>query len=169
MATTNIKKQDNFNTHFKTFKALLKGSKMAKASSLGLITISLILVYKSRADLWILTALVAGVLILGVYIIRFLSLANIKQKSYTQMSLVSSISKFKSYMKYRKKYEMYFLGFWVISLIPYASSSLESRSKAVLYAIAYIALVSVLGNLAFNKVDKKILDLEREMQSELDN
>ena len=156
MKTDNPRIQDNFQNQFQTFIMLLKGSTMAKISSFLLIIVSLVLAYQSRENGLQVASLLIGALSLIIYIFKFLSLKDIKQKSYTQTSLVSSISKFKNYISNRKKYEMYFMGFWNISLIPFATSFLESKFQAILFAVAYIGIVAILGNLAYKKVDKTI-------------
>lgn len=167
MNTHHINKTDNFQNQSKLFKTLLKGAKMAKLSSFLLIAISLILAYKSRESNLGMLSLLIGAVGLIIYIFKFLSLNSIEQKSYTQMSLVSSISKFKSYIVMRRKYEMYFIGLWILSLIPMATSSLNSRIQAILFAVTYIVLVTILGNLAYKKIDKTICSLEAEMQISL--
>ncbi|TXD82817.1 hypothetical protein ESY86_12430 [Subsaximicrobium wynnwilliamsii] len=165
MKLYHAKAPDNFQKQLQTFKALLKGSMMAKTSSFMLIAVSLVLAYKSRDNMLNVLLLLTGMASVVFYIIKHLSLQEIKQKSYTQRSLMSSISKFKAYMANRKKYEIYFLGFWIISLIPYATSFLDSKLHAILFAILYIAVVTVLGNLAYKKIDKIIAHLESELQS----
>lgn len=164
MKRYHTKPTDNFQIQLHTFRALLEGSVMAKISCFLLISLSFVLAYKSRDNMLHVLMLLTGIASVFFYIIKHLSLQDIKQKSYTQTSLISSISKFKAYMANRKKYEIYFLGLWVISLIPFATSVLDSQLYAILFAILYIAVVTVLGNLAYKKTDKTIAGLESEFQ-----
>ena len=161
-------KKDTFQYQFKKFKLLLIGSKSAKIASMMLIAISLVLAFISRKDIGQVIPLLIGAIGLFIYILKFLSIKNIQQKSYTQTSLISSISKFKMYMANRKKYEMYFMAVWILSLIPFASSNITSKIIAVIAAGVYIAVVAVFGYLAFKKIDKDILVLETVMQKELE-
>lgn len=164
MKLHNPKIKDNFQTHLKTFKDLLKGSLMAKLSCFILILYSLFQIYKSSDNMLHVVLLLLGVATLIFYMINYLSLKSIKQKSYTQSSLMSSLSKFKVYMEKRKKYEMYFIGFWIISLIPFSDTYLESKLQAILFAIFYIAMVTIFGNLAYKKTEKIIEELETELR-----
>lgn len=165
MKLSNPKIKDNFQKQLYIFKSLLSGSIMAKVSCFILIFFSISVLYKSQAQILEVLLLCAGILGLIYYMFKYLSIKDIKQKSYTQTSLVSSISKFKSYMKNRKKYEMYFMGFWMLSLLPYVIAFLESKSQAILVTISYIAVVYVFGKLAFMKMDKVIEKLERELET----
>ncbi|MGB3605549.1 hypothetical protein [Psychroserpens sp.] len=167
MKTNSSRVPDNFKTQFQTFKMLLKGSAMAKASSYILIGTSVGFMIAYRDNALQIAFLLIGVISIVFYIINYLSLKDIKQKSYTQTSLVSSISKFKTYMAQRKKYEIYFMGIWVLSLIPVANTYFKSGFKAMFCAIVYIAIVYLMGNLAYKKVDRTILILEKDMQKQL--
>jgi len=103
---------------------------------------------------------------LVVYIVKFLLLKNIEQKSYTQQSLTSSISKFKAYIRSRKKFELLYISIWVISLIPFLSSYLGSDLKAIIAAIIFIIITAVLGMLGFKKATKDLEALETQLQTE---
>lgn len=164
----NTRTEDTFQYQFKKFKYLLIGSKSAKIASIILIAMSLVLIFIARNDLSQVIPLLIGAIGLYIYIFKFLSIKNIQQKAYTQTSLISSISKFKAYMANRKKYEMYFMALWIVSLIPFVASNITSNSIAVIGAGIYIALVAAFGALAFKKIDKDILGLETVMQKELE-
>nr|WP_321228150.1 hypothetical protein [uncultured Psychroserpens sp.] len=164
MKLNNPKIKDNFQKQLQTFRALLKGSVMAKLSCFILIIVSLKIIYLSRDQTLEVVLLCIGILGLAYYMVKYLSLKGIKQKSYTQTSLISSITTFKSYIKKRKKYEMYFMSFWMLSLLPFAISFLESKGQAILVMICYIATVSFFGNLAYKKMDKIIEGLESELE-----
>ena len=167
MKNTNTQKLDTFEAQLSKFKKLLTGAKMAKASSFILIIVSLKFVYTSRDNAVNVMLLLIGVLAMVFFIDKFLSLKEIKQKAYTQTSLISSISKLKSYMLKRKKYEMYFMTFWLLTLIPSAATYFESNVLGAAGVILYIAIVGVFGNLAYRKTDKEISLLERTMENEL--
>jgi len=96
---------------------------------------------------------------------KFLSLKDIKQKSYTQTSLITSLLKLKNYMDIRKKYEMYFMAFWIITLLPFFSTYLSSNILAIAGVFFYIAIVGFLGYLAYKKVDNQINSLMVKMDS----
>ncbi|RED42238.1 hypothetical protein DFQ10_109133 [Winogradskyella eximia] len=162
-----MKKQDTFQEQLKTFEKLLAGAKMAQLSSVILVTVSLVLAFKSRENGLYVMLLLTGALAIIFFIDKFLSVKEIKQKSYTQTSLASSISKLKVYMANRKKYEMYFMAFWVLTLIPSATAHFESNVIGIIAILTYIALVSVFGYLAYKKTDKEITLLERTMENEL--
>jgi len=164
----NTRKKDTFEYQFKKFKYMLAGSKSARISTIVLIVMSLVLAFKAREDFSQMIPLLLGVILLVVYMVKFLSIKNIKQKSYTQASLTSSIAKFKEYMANRKKYEMYFMSIWVLSLIPFVSSEFVSVYIAILCAGIYIGVVTFLGSLAFKKIATDILRLETVMQKELE-
>ncbi|MEM5565334.1 hypothetical protein WNY78_09470 [Psychroserpens sp. AS72] len=164
MKLNNSKTKDDFQKQLQTFKSLLKGSVMAKLSCFIIIIVSLKIIYLSRDQTLEVVLLSIGILGLAYYMIKYLSLIGIKQKSYTQTSLISSISTFKSYMKKRKKYEMYFMSFWMLSILPFAISFLELKGQAILVTICYIAVSSYFGNLAYKKVDKIVEGLETEME-----
>jgi hypothetical protein len=167
MNNSNIKKQDTFQAQLTKFEKLLVGAKMAKVSSVILVVVSLVLVYFSRDNSMSVMLLLIGALAIVFFIDKFLSIKEIKQKSYTQTSLVSSISKLKTYMSNRKKYEMYFMAFWVLTLIPSAATHFESNTIGIIAMLLYIALVGVFGYLAYQKTDKEIDLLERTMENEL--
>lgn len=167
MKNSSTKKLDTFEAQLKTFKKLLIGAKMARFSSIILIVVSLVLAYYSRENSFNVMLLLIGVLSLVFFIDKFLSLKEIKQKSYTQTSLVASISKLKSYMAKRKKYEMYFMAFWILTLIPSVTTYFESYVLGVFGIFAYITIVGFLGYLAYLKTDKEIELLETTMKNEL--
>ena len=160
-------KQDTFQKQLKSFQTLLKGAKMAKLSSCILIGVSIGLAIRSRENNLYVMLLLMGVLAIVFFIDKFLSLKEIKQKSYTQTSLVASISKFKTYMINRKKYEMYFISFWMLTLIPSFSMHFESNVLGILSVLAYFTFVSVFGYLSYKKTDKEIASLESTMEYEL--
>lgn len=154
---TNTK--DIFNEQLKNFKILLHGSKMAKLSSLLLAVFSLVTAYKIKSNLQLAIPMLLGGILQILYIIKYLNLEGMTQKSYTQMSLQNSISKFKLYMYKRKKYEMFVVGFWIITMVPYALDN-ESILIIITASVLCVALVSFFGNLAFKKVDSNIELLE---------
>ncbi|MFD2565448.1 hypothetical protein [Aquimarina rubra] len=167
MKNSKTSRKDTFQYQLKNFKMLLNGSKMAKISSIILIALSLILAYISKENIGVVISLLTGAFGLVVYIVKFLSLKNIKQKSYTQTSLVTSLSKFKGYVSKRKKYEMYFMALWIITLIPFGPTVKFNYIAAIVAAVIYIGIVAVLGGLAFKKIDRQILTLESVMKNEL--
>ena len=167
MGNLKNEKQDTFQKQLKSFQTLLKGAKMAKLSSCILIGVSIGLAIRSRENNLYVMLLLMGVLAIVFFIDKFLSLKDIKQKSYTQTSLVSGISKFKTYMDNRKRYEMYFMAFWVLTLIPSATIYFDSNILGVLAMLAYITFVSVFGHLAYKKTEKEIALLESTMEYEL--
>lgn len=167
MKNSNNKTPDTFQTQLKKFEKLLVGAKMAKVSSFILVTVSLVLAYRSRENNLYVMLLLMGALAIVFFIDKFLSLKEIKQKSYTQTSLVSSISKLKTYMANRKKYEMYFMTFWILTLIPSAATHVESNILGVIGIILYIVIVGFFGYLAYKKADKEIASLESTMENEL--
>ena len=164
MEHSKTNKMDLFQNQLKNFRALLNGSKMAKVSAILLSVFSLVIAYKSRSDLGQAIPLFLGSVAQIVYIVKYLQLADIKQKSYTQKSLKSSVSKFKVYMSNRKKYEMFVMSFWIITMIPYALNY-ESALIVILGCILYILLVSFIGVLAFKKVDSNIELLESTLKN----
>ncbi|WP_178984389.1 hypothetical protein [Winogradskyella helgolandensis] len=167
MENSNPQKQDTFQNQLKTFNKLLTGAKMAKLSSCILVGISIGLVIRSRENNLYVMLLLMGVLAIVFFIDKFLSLKDIKQKSYTQTTLVASISKFKTYMVNRKKYEMYFIAFWILTLIPTVSIHFDSNIFGVLSVLAYLIFVGVFGYLAYKKTEKEIAFLESTMEYEL--
>ena len=167
MKNSKTKKLDTFEAQLTKFKKLLVGAKMARLSSMILIIVSLVQVYYSRDNSINVMLLLIGVLSLVFFIDKFLSIKEIKQKSYTQTSLVASIAKLKSYMANRKKYEMYFMAFWILTLIPSATTHFESNVIGIVGMLLYIAIVGFLGYLAYMKTDKEIALLETTMQNEL--
>ncbi|WP_179339957.1 hypothetical protein [Winogradskyella ludwigii] len=167
MKNSNQTKQDTFQKQLKTFEKLLIGAKMAKLSSFILIGVSIGLAIRYRENNLYVMLLLMGILAIVFFIDKFLSLKDIKQKSYTQTSLVSSISKFKTYMINRKKYEMYFIAFWVLTLIPSASIHFDSNVSGILSISAYISFVGVFGYVSYKKTEKEIASLESTMEYEL--
>ncbi|WP_452221888.1 hypothetical protein [Lacinutrix salivirga] len=167
MTHSKAKNQDTFQIQLTKFNRLLLGGKMAKLSSVILIIVSLSLVYHSRENSINVVILLTGVLGLIFFMDNFLSLKGIKQKTYTHTSLVASISKLKIYMTNRKKYEMYFMSFWMLTLIPSAVIYLESNVKGTLGVIMYIVVVGFFGYLAYKRTDKEIALLETTIENEL--
>ncbi len=167
MKNLKSKNSDTFQDQFKVFKMLILGSKMAKASSILLICFSVTLIFYSEKNVFILISLAIGIAVMLVYIFKFLTLKNIEQRSYTPSSLTTSISKFKVFMKQRKKFEILFISIWFLSFIPYLSSYLGSDLKAILSTILLITITSVLGMLAFIKAEKNVITLETQVQTKL--
>ena len=118
----------------------------------------------TRSNLGQAMPLLLGSIVQIVYIFKYLQLDDIKQKSYTQKSLKSSVVKFKVYMSNRKKYEMFVMSFWIIMMVPYALNY-ESTLIVVSGCILYIVLVSFFGSLAFKKVDNNIELLEATLKN----
>ena len=166
MKHLNINQTDIFQEQLKYFKALLVGAKMAKLSTIFLTTFSLVTAIKLRSNLEIAIPLLLGVVIQVVYTIKYLQLTGIKQKSYTQTSLQSSILKFKLYMSNRKKYEMIAMALYAITIIPYALHY-ESVTFVISVFMIFLVLVSFLGILAFKKVKSDIELLELSLKNQL--
>ncbi|WP_289045193.1 hypothetical protein [uncultured Olleya sp.] len=169
MKTTKSNTTDTFEQQLSKFEKLLLGAKLAKLSSFILVAVSLVLAFKSRDNSLSVMLLLTGALSIILFIDKFLSIKEIKQKSYTQMSLVASISKLKLYMSRRKKYEMYFIIFWMLTLIPFSSTYFNSNVYGILGVVLYIVVVAFFGDLAYKKTDKEILELELTMNKELEN
>lgn len=167
MRNSNQKRQDTFQTQLKKFEKLLIGAKMARISSFILVGVSIGLAIRFRDNNLYVMLLLMGALAIVFFIDKFLSIKEIKQQSYTQTSLVSSISKLKTYMANRKKYEMYFMAFWVLTLIPSAATHFESNVSGIVGVLFYIAFVGVFGYLSYKKTDKELASLERTMENEL--
>ena len=159
MEHSKTNRTDLFQNQLKNFKALLSGSKMATLSAVFLATFSLVTAYMTRSSLGQAIPLLLGSVVQIVYIFKYLQLDDIKQKSYTQTSLKSSVAKFKIYISNRKKYEMFVMSFWIIMMVPYALN-FESTLIVISGCILYIVLVSFFGSLAFKKVDNNIELLE---------
>ena len=164
MEQSRTNRTDLFQNQLKNFKALLSGSKMATLSAVFLATFSLVTAYMTRSNLGQAMPLLLGSIVQIVYIFKYLQLDDIKQKSYTQKSLKSSVVKFKVYMSNRKKYEMFVMSFWIIMMVPYALNY-ESTLIVVSGCILYIVLVSFFGSLAFKKVDNNIELLEATLKN----
>ncbi len=113
----------------------------------------------------VIISLLIGIAVLVVYIVKFLLLKNIEQKSYTQQSLTSSISKFKAYIRSRKKFELLYISIWVISLIPFLSSYLGSDFKAIIAAILFIIITAILSIFAFLKTERDLKKLEQQINN----
>jgi hypothetical protein len=164
MEHSKTNRTDLFQNQLKNFKALLSGSKMATLSAVFLATFSLVTAYMTRSNLWQAIPLLFGSAVQIGYIFKYLQLDDIKQKSYTQKSLQSSVAKFKVYISNRKKYEMFVMSFWIITMVPYALNY-ESTLIVVSGCILYIILVSFFGSLAFKKVDSNIELLEATLKN----
>ncbi|MGJ8549708.1 hypothetical protein [Winogradskyella wichelsiae] len=70
-------------------------------------------------------------------------------------------------MDSRKKYEMYFMTFWILTLIPSASIHFDSNIFGILSVLAYLTFVGVFGYLSYKKTEKQIALLESTMEYEL--
>lgn len=151
---------DTFKSRLKTFKSLLFGARLAQLSSVILIGFSCFLIYSAGENSLHAAFLLLGILSLIFFIDKFLSLKGIKKKSYTTDSLNSSLSKFKAYMDKRKKYEMYYITFWALTLIPALSLNIEFTIEALLGHLFFFAVVGVLGYLAYLGTDSKIREIE---------
>jgi uncharacterized membrane protein len=121
--------------------------------------------FYSEKNMLVIISLLIGIAVLVVYIVKFLLLKNIEQKSYTQQSLTSSISKFKAYIRSRKKFELLYISIWVISLIPFLSSYLGSDFKAIIAAILFIIITAILGIFAFLKTERDLKKLEQQINN----
>ncbi|WP_299102746.1 hypothetical protein [uncultured Winogradskyella sp.] len=159
--------QDTFKKQQSKFEKLLTGAKMAKLSSVILVVVSLVQAFKSRENSLYVMLLLMGALAIIFFMDKFLSLKGIKQKSYTQTSLIASVYKLKNYMCRRKKYEMYFIAFWILTLIPSSTAYFESHIFGIIGVMLYIAIVGFLGNLAYKKADKEIAILQRNIENQL--
>jgi hypothetical protein len=164
MKLSKINRKDIFQDQLKNFKALLIGSKMAGVSAMLLALFSLIAAIICRGNLEQAIPLLLGAVAQIVYAIKYLQLTDIKQKSYTQTSLESSISKFKVYMTNRKRYETLVMAFYALTLIPFALGY-ESLALVLSICLIGILLVSFLGMLAFKRVDSNIVLLEATLKN----
>lgn len=160
------KPKDIFQEQLRNFKALLNGSKMATVSAILLALFSLLAAYICRGKLEQAIPLVLGAVAQIVYTIKYLQLTGIKQKAYTQMSLQSSISKFKAYMSNRKRYETLVMALYALTLIPFALRY-ETLSIVISLCLIGIFIVSFLGMLAFRKGDSNVALLEVTLKNEL--
>ncbi len=165
MKELKIKEQEAFQKQLKQFKMMLLGSKMALGSSILLIGLSIVLMFYSEGNLMIICSLLAGAIALVVFSVKFLSLKGVAQKTYTPMSMPSNISKLKTYLNNRKKYEKYFMIGWIVSLVPYASFYLGSSAEAIIGALIAIVFISLFGWVAFKKVDKDLEGIESGLQT----
>jgi len=165
MKNSETKNSDTFQKQFEKFHMLLIGSKMAKHSTIILMLFSLILIFFSEKSILIITALLIGFTVLGVYILKFLQLGNINQKPNSKGTLSSSISKFKTYLDNRKKFEILYLSIWTLSLIPFLASYFGSSVKAIIAAVLFIVTFSILGLLGFKKAGKDVQALEAQIQN----
>ncbi|WP_040278789.1 hypothetical protein [Psychroserpens damuponensis] len=167
MKSSKTKSKDTFQNQIVKFNSLLTGAKMAQFSSALLIGFSLAHVYNFKENIVVVMSLLVGALALLFFLNNFLSIKHFKQKSYTHTSLISSVSKFKSYIAKRKKYEMYFMSFWALTLVPYAAIYFDSNILGIVVVFLGLGLVGLLGELAFKKVDKLIMSLEDDIEKEL--
>ncbi|MGO3183905.1 MAG: hypothetical protein ACTIJ9_13850 [Aequorivita sp.] len=168
MKNLETKTQDTFQDQLKKFKMLLMGSKMTKIASLVLIGFSFSLMLTSEEGMLTIISLLLGVAVMVAYMFKFLSLKNIEQKSYTQMSLISSITKFKTHMKNRKNNEFYYVFIWLFSLIPVLYSRSESTTHVIVEIVLAVIVTGVLGMFLFRKTEVDINNLETVMQTELE-
>lgn len=164
MKNSETKTPEIFQDQYKKFRMLIAGSKMAKVSTILLMCFSLLLMFYAEENLSTIISLFFGAAVLGIYIIKFLILKNIDQKSYTSISLSSSISKFRDYMTQRKKFEIFYISIWAISLIPFLSTRLGSDLKAIITAALFIILTATIGILGFKKANKEIQTLEMKIK-----
>ncbi len=146
------------------FKHLIIGSKSARIASILLIAFSIAFVYYSRENKMSAFSLLLGIVFQVFYIFKYLGLKGIEQNPNTPRELSSNLSKFKIYMKRRKKNELLFLAIWILSCIPAASMYFGSQFKAAIGGVVYILFVGFLGHLAFKKADKEINKLEADVQ-----
>jgi hypothetical protein len=162
----NPKPKDLFQEQLKDFTALLNGSKMAVVSAILLTLFLLFAAYICGEKLGQAIPLVISAVIQIVYTIKYLQLSGIKQKAYTQMSLQSSISKFKAYVSKRKRYETLIMALYALTLIPFALRY-ETFSTVISLCLIGTLLVSFLGILAFRKVDSNVALLEATLKNGL--
>lgn len=167
MKNLKSKKSDSFQKQLSKFKNLLIGSKTAKLANMGLIAISILFIFKSEQNLMVIASLVIGISVLVLYMNLFLSLKDIKQKSYTTKSLFASILKFKDYMQKRKRFEMIYISIWFLSLSPFVYLRSGSALETILEIGIYLTATALLGMLAFKNVQKQIRNLESEVLSNM--
>lgn len=167
MKNLKSKKSDSFQKQLSKFKNLLIGSKTAKFANMGLIAISILFIFKSEQNLMVIASLVIGISVLVLYMNLFLSLKDIKQKSYTTKSLFASILKFKDYMQKRKRFEMIYISIWFLSLSPFVYLRSGSAFETILEIGIYLTVTAILGALAFKNVQKQIRNLESEVLSNM--
>ena len=166
MKNSITKNPDTFQNSIKTFKMLIAGSNMAKYSIIILIGFSFFLMAHAEKTMLNIGSLFIGILALAFYLFKFLLIANMDQKSYTQMSLIASILKLKTYLTHRKKNEIYFTSIWSLSIIPFLSAHFESNANAFIAIIIFMVMVAIFGELSFKKTDKILKTLETTVQSE---
>ena len=166
MKHLNINQRDLFQEQLKNFKALLIGSKMAKLSAIFLAVFSLVAAFICRANLEQAIPLLLGAIMQIVYAIKYLQVTDIKQKSYTQMSLQNSIVKLKAYLLKREKYEIPVIAFQMITFIPFALRY-ESVTFVTVVLMFFLGFISVFGILAFRKTNSHISALETSLKKEL--
>ncbi len=165
MKTNHINGKDNFNSQISQFKGLLAGSRMAQISSMVMALSSLIvLVLYSSEDRLAIASLLFGAVVNVFYALKYLSLKKMKKKSYTQNSLISSISEFRAYINNRKKYEYITTSIWILSLIPSLSQNFNSYQNASICSIILCVIVCFLGAKSFKKVEKIISGIESNMR-----
>ena len=157
-------KTDLFQDQLKNFNALLNGSKTAKLSALLLAVFSVVMAYISRNDLSQTLPLLIGAFIQIVYAIKYLQLADIRQKSYTQTSLGTSVLKYKLYLSNRKKYEIVVMVLYALTIIPFTL-----RYQSLIFVISAFTVgilsISIWSVFAFKKLDNNIDFLEATLKS----
>ena len=146
------------------FQHLITGSKSAKIASYVMILFSLGFMYYSRENIMSVFAILLGIVAQLFYTIKYLNLKGFSQNPRTSAELNSNLSRFKTYIENRKKYEFVFFIIWLISFIPAALQHFDSGYRVAIAGIAYTAFVGIFGYFAFKKVDKEIGALEAEVK-----
>ncbi|MEO8933044.1 MAG: hypothetical protein ABI295_01955 [Xanthomarina sp.] len=152
--------QDKNPNQFKKFNMLVAGSKMATASTIILILISIALIFYSKANVFSIISLIIGAAVQVVYIFKYLLLKNIDKNIDTPVLLTSNILKFKTYVAKRKNNELIYMSIWILSILPFASIYLGSEIKALIGAVLFILIVGFFGMLSFRKVDNELEKLK---------
>lgn len=142
-------------------RMMILGSKMAKISSVILIVATLAAAVMVRDHLLYSILLIIGALVLVWYMVNYLSTNGINPKEVSKNELENSISKLKSYVSNRKKYEAYVFAFWLLTLVPVILYKLDF-SPFIGLAIALLLVVSpfFVTSSAFKQIDKNIEDFE---------
>lgn len=159
--------QESFEIKSNTFKQLMMGAKSVRVANFLLIAFSTGFLYYSQENTLSAIALLLGVIFQIFYIFKYLRLGGIEQNPANDEEVNSSLKKFKVYFEKRKKNEIFFVSIWAISFLPLASMYLGSDFKALIGLIIYIAIVGLIGNLAFRKADQEMKILQIKMESKL--
>ena len=157
-------KSDLFQDQLKNFNAFLNGSKIAKLSALMLAVFSVVMAYISRSDLSQALPLLIGAFIQIVYAVKYLEIADIRQKSYTQTSLGTSVLKYKLYLSNRKKYDIVVIVLYALTIIPF-TLRYQSLIFVISAFIVGILSISIWSVFAFKKLDNNIDFLEATLKS----